>query len=172
MQKLPPLLVVFDLDETLIHSRSEALPERRPDFWWAGYAIYLRPHVHELLVERFERGQVAIWTASDPDYAHPILERILRGPLTDLQHVFTREDCVATDDPTVPLKPLQRLFDLGADPARTIVVDNSPGTFSSNPEHGISVLDYDGSTDDVELLALGQRLSELDAMADVRQTSR
>ena len=167
--KLPPLLVVFDLDETLVHSRTEALPDRKPDFWWAGYAIYLRPHVHALLVQRFELGQAAIWTASDPDYAVPILERILRGPIADFTHVFTRNDCLPGDVPDVPLKPLERLFARGADPARTVVVDNRPGTFAQNPANGIAVPDYLGDLGDNYLLDLAEELRRLDGMADVRQ---
>ena len=169
MPKPPPLLVVFDLDETLIASRREPVASRPPDFWWAGHAIYLRPHVHALLVERFERGHAAIWTASDPGYAHPILERILRGPLDPFRFVLTREHCVEGPDPEVPLKPLDVLLRRGADPARTLVVDNRPGTFAGHPANGLAVRDYLGDEpEDAELLSLMQRLRAFDELPDVR----
>ncbi len=169
MRKLPPLLVVFDLDETLIASRPEPVPDRRPDFWWAGHAIYLRPHVHALLVERFERGEAAIWTASDPGYAFPILERILMGPLDPFRFLLTREHCVPGPDPDVPLKPLTTLLQRGADPARTVVIDNRPGTFAGHEQNGLAVRDYYGDEDeDAELLLLGEQLRFLDQLPDVR----
>lgn len=172
MPKLPPLLVVFDLDETLIASRPSALPNRKPDFWWAGNAIYLRPHVHSLLVERFERGEAAVWTASDPGYALPILERILRGPLDPLRFVLTREHCERGPDPEVPLKPLPTLVARGANPARTIVVDNRPGSFVGHEANGLAVRDFSGEDGDEELLSLRAKLRVFDELADVRLAPR
>jgi beta-phosphoglucomutase-like phosphatase (HAD superfamily) len=169
MPKLPPLLVVFDLDETLIASSLEPLPQRPPDFWWAGHAIYLRPHVHALLVDRFERGAAAIWTASDPGYAFPILERILRGPLDPFQFVLTREHCQPGPDPEVPLKPLPTLLARGADPARTLMVDNRPKSFAGHEANGLAVRDYVGHEGDRELLALRDQLRAFDGLADVRR---
>jgi len=168
MPKLPPLLVVFDLDETLIASRPAPLPHRKPDFWWAGNAIYVRPHVHPLLVERFERGEAAVWTASDPGYAFPILERILRGPLDPFRFVLTREHCKPGPDPEVPLKPLPTLVDRGANPARTIVVDNRPGSFVGHEENGLAVRDFLGEEGDEELLGLRAQLRTFDELPDVR----
>jgi len=173
MAKLPPLLVVLDLDETLIAGRPDALPGRRPDFWWAGRAVYVRPHTHQLLVERFERGQVGVWTASDPGYALPILERILRGPLDPFRFVLTREHCVPGDDPgddpATPRKPLDVLLERGADPARTVVVDNRPATFAGHESNSILVADYEGTAVDDVLLGLLERLRSLDDAPDVRK---
>ncbi len=171
MAKLPPVLVVLDLDETLIAGLPDALPGRRPDFWWAGRAVYVRPHAHQLLVERFERGLVAVWTASDPGYARPILERILRGPLDPFQFVLTREHCVPSDDPNTPRKPLDVLVERGADPARTVVVDNRPATFAGHEANSILVEDYDGAEVDDVLLRLLQRLRVLDEAPDVRSAT-
>jgi len=163
------LLVVLDLDETLVHSRRKPLDDRAPEFWWAGYAVYVRPGARAFLDELAAFANVAVWTASDVDYAIPVLSRLLRGPPDRFEFVWTAERCVAAPGSDVPLlKPLSEVFELGFDPARTVVVDNRPATFACNKEHGIAVLDFLGAPDDRELTQLLAFLRELSSAPDVR----
>ena len=164
-----PLLVVLDLDETLIAARPAVRPQRKPDFWWAGRPIYLRPHVRPFLEDRFERGHVAIWTASDAGYALPILERILQGPTDRFRFVWTREQCVPSDHPDVPRKPIQRLLDHGADARRVVLVDDRPATFGGDVGNGRLIPSYHGDRDDDALQLLAKTLQGLDRMPDVRE---
>jgi len=166
----PSLLVVLDLDETLVHSRRKPLEDRRPDFWWAGYAVYVRPGALAFLQRLGQWARVAVWTASDEDYALPILARLLRAdPEDHFEFVWTAERCLAAPGSDVPLlKPLSEVFALGFPPERTVVVDNRPATFARNREHGIAVLDYLGAPEDRELEQLAGFLEELVAAPDVR----
>src|SRR3954469_12635188 len=71
-----PLLVILDLDETLIHAADEPLA-RAPDFVVHGYSVYKRPHLDAFLAALLERYRVAIWTAASRFHAEPILARLL-----------------------------------------------------------------------------------------------
>jgi len=173
MDRVAPLLIVLDLDETLVHSRRKPLEDRRPDFWWAGYAVYVRPGARSFLQQLAGWANVAIWTASDADYAFPVLSRVLQeGPeqLADrFAFVWTSERCLPEEDGEVPLvKPLSEVFALGHDPARTVVVDNRPATFARNRDHGIAVMDYLGAPEDQELPQLQAFLEQLRDAPDVR----
>ncbi|HEY0584531.1 MAG TPA: NIF family HAD-type phosphatase [Pseudoduganella sp.] len=46
-------LLIFDLDETLVHATTEPLPYPA-DFEWLEYFVYKRPYVNELLTQSVE----------------------------------------------------------------------------------------------------------------------
>jgi TFIIF-interacting CTD phosphatase-like protein len=169
MTRISPLVVALDLDETLVHSRPTAIPDRPPAFWWAGLAVYVRPGARELILERAAHGVVGVWTASDANYALPVLERVLRGPLDPLAFVLTRRSCVPRDDGEL-LKPLGELF-ARHPPSRVVLVDNRPASYALHPEHGQSIPDFTGDPADRALHALSEHLRRLDdPTVDVRTT--
>lgn len=161
------LVTVVDLDETLVHSRPRDAVTERPDFWWAGFGVWIRPGAREFLLERAAHGVVGIWTASDPDYALPILERLLRGDLSPLSFVLTSRSC-RLDATGEPIKPLTELADRW-EPSRTVALDNRPSTFALNPDQGICVPDFLGDPEDRVLTELSAYLRTLDLpTVDVR----
>ena len=155
-----PLVTVVDLDETLVHAPPQPIAGRRPDFWWAGYPVYVRPLAREFVLERAARGIIGIWTASDANYAMPVLERVLRGETAQVRFVYTRRSCAVAPDGG-PLKPLRQLY-AAYEAARLVAVDNRPETYGDNPEHGIPVPDFLGDPADRVLDVLADYLRTLD----------
>lgn len=167
-------LLVLDLDETLIHSTRTPL-DRRPDFWWAGYAVYERPGVRRFLERCLDRFEVAVWTASDRGYALPVIERLVA--LDRLSFVLTGERCVVKLDPAtgqqVVVKNLAVVQRRGWALSRVLAVDNHPTTWLLNPDNGLRIPDYRGEPEDDVLEALGGYLEACVAHApDVRQVDR
>lgn len=85
-------LIIFDLDETLIHSaytpiEGVALKVRRGFFY-----LYERPHLKDFLDRCAIEYDLAIWSASKADYVRWIIRSTV---LSDYSFVFinTRKNC-------------------------------------------------------------------------------
>ena len=61
------LLLIFDLDETLIHATKKTLLEEI-DFKIGEFNIYKRPNVDDFLKKCFLNYRVAIWSSADDEY--------------------------------------------------------------------------------------------------------
>ncbi len=70
------LLVILDLDETLVHVPDYPLA-RRADFEVLGHAGYRRPFLDEFLGQLRGRYDVAVWTAAGRDYAQAVVSTII-----------------------------------------------------------------------------------------------
>jgi len=105
-------LLIFDLDETLIHSirdqdeaefdiLAENYDDREPDLWVEmespsseygpfQQGVFLRPYLHECLRAANMDYEVAIFTAGFDWYANPIIDKIDPSG-TLIQHRFFRQ---------------------------------------------------------------------------------
>jgi RNA polymerase II subunit A small phosphatase-like protein len=72
------LLLILDLDETLVHAREEPL-EREPDFRFEGYSVYLRPFAREFVRRSAEEHRLAVWNSSGREYAQAIVGWLFDG---------------------------------------------------------------------------------------------
>lgn len=169
------MLVVLDLDQTLIYSTSSTL-DREPDFADA-YNTYWRPGVHEFLTACLQEFEVGIWTASTRDYAEPILQAL--GFLDRFSFVWCRERCAVcmtrTYDPWAMssgtyelLKPLQKLTRRGYDKRRVVFVDDSPDVLRRSYGNLVWVRPYLGDTEDQELALLLPYLRDLQQHDNIR----
>ena len=61
------ILVVLDLDETLIHATKNELG-RKADFQIFDYHVYKRPYLNEFLTEINEHFLLAVWSSASDDY--------------------------------------------------------------------------------------------------------
>jgi len=155
---LPPapdakLTLIFDLDETLIHTGLE--PEhsqhtiRLPTCPDEEVGINIRPHALYCLAHCARMGyQVVIFTASLQSYADPIIDTFL-DPERQYPRLY-RPSCVQVHDFYV--KDLRcianrRLRDI-------FLVDNSVISFLFQIKNGIPILPYFWSESDTELLTL------------------
>ncbi|MDQ1832347.1 NIF family HAD-type phosphatase [Massilia scottii] len=67
MDNKPRRLLIFDLDETLVHASE--LPLAHPcDFEVAPYLLYQRPFARELIDFAAERFDLAVWSSSSAAY--------------------------------------------------------------------------------------------------------
>lgn len=116
---LPPLIkkgkktLVLDLDETLIHSEFNR-PRKRPDLTikvdiesiYADVYVFIRPYVKEFLSRMGALYELVIFTASLPNYANAIIDRLPNSML--ITHRLYRHHCFKTDR-EIYIKELKKL---------------------------------------------------------------
>jgi RNA polymerase II subunit A small phosphatase-like protein len=150
---MEPLLLILDIDETLVHATEHEL-ERPADFCVAEYAVYERPHVREFLQAVAARYRLAIWTSSGRDYATRVLERILPSSVR-LELFWCAERCTARFDHDTrgrqTVKSLKKVRRRGYDLARVLFIDDTPQKHVLNYGNLIEILPFEGSLADAEL---------------------
>jgi TFIIF-interacting CTD phosphatase-like protein len=145
--------IVLDIDGTLVWSNLDETD------------IRLRPHLKEFLDKCFSYGgSVSIWTAANLRWANKIYDII--KPLMDGKHfdlIYTGEKCAITyssgfysmGNECKIVKPLKKMFSLKSKnykKTNTIIIDDTPMTYSKNYGNAILVRRFYGDSDDTELL--------------------
>ncbi|CAI7888039.1 unnamed protein product [Closterium sp. NIES-53] len=164
----PPVTLVLDLDETLVHSTMDFCPFS--DF---NFPVLLnshthmvhvrkRPHVETFLQKVAELFEVVVFTASQGIYADKLLD--IMDPKTELvRHRIFRESCVYIEGNYV-----KDLSVLGRDLSKVVIVDNSPQAFGLQVDNGIPIESWFDDDKDCELQLLLPFLETLARVDDVR----
>mmetsp|Transcript_10080 Transcript_10080/g.16734 ORF Transcript_10080/g.16734 Transcript_10080/m.16734 type:complete len:383 (-) Transcript_10080:116-1264(-) len=170
--KDPPITLVLDLDETLVHCTVEATEDSDltfPVFFHnMEYQVHvkLRPHVFEFLEKVCEKFEVVVFTASQKVYADELLNRI--DPTGKfIKYRMFRESCLAVEG-----NFLKDLHVVGRDMRKMVLVDNSPHAFGYQMDNGIPIESWFDDPHDTELLKLERFLSTLHPCKDVRTAVR
>mmetsp|Transcript_14150 Transcript_14150/g.40327 ORF Transcript_14150/g.40327 Transcript_14150/m.40327 type:complete len:345 (+) Transcript_14150:99-1133(+) len=135
--------------------------------------VHERPHLHDFLREVSQSYETHLYTAALPVYAKLILQQ-----LDPHQTIFTqawyRDSCdfhlTANNKPAL-IKNLNRITTSNGiyQPKRTILVDNNPISFLSNPKNGILIDDFYNDPHDTSLLKVMDIIHELNSEGtDVR----
>jgi carboxy-terminal domain RNA polymerase II polypeptide A small phosphatase len=121
-QDVGKLVVVLDLDETLVYSR--------------GITLYERPGVTQLLKTLKGKCELIVWTAGTREYALDVIRII--DTVCAVQHCIYRHPMWWSGDAgcAKDLRMLGRPMD------RVILVDNTPSVFSANPRNSLLVSDF------------------------------
>ncbi|ESL11867.1 hypothetical protein TRSC58_00374 [Trypanosoma rangeli SC58] len=118
------LVVVLDLDETLVYARTGV--------------IIPRPGINRLLDVLRGRCEVVVWTAGERWYAMEALQQI--DPQYCIQHCIYRHEKWWTDRPGY----MKDVAALGRPLHRTIIIDNTPDCLRANTRNGLLVRDFKG----------------------------
>ncbi|AGC48367.1 phosphoprotein phosphatase [Myxococcus stipitatus DSM 14675] len=178
------MLLVLDLDETLIHAR-EAPLERAADFELMGYHVYVRPHLERFLTECAARFRLAVWSSASDDYVEAIASRIFPSAQRP-ELVWGRSRCTyAVDcarvqeegfmDPSrhcAYVKKLGKLKRRGFRLERVLIVDDTPAKCAFNYGNAIYVRPFEGAREDAELPVLSRYLGTLADVPDVRRLEK
>lgn len=168
------LLVVFDLDETLIHSAERPLA-RDPDFTIGPFPAYKRPFAEELLADCARDCTLAVWTSATRDYADAILDQLMPEGVS-LAFVWTRERCTRRYMPEEQgygwIKDLKKVKRRGFPLERVLMVDDIPGNLARQYGNYIRVTPYLGDENDRELVLLARYLRELREVENVRKIEK
>ncbi|CAF1786734.1 CTD small phosphatase-like protein 2 [Brassica napus] len=164
----PPISLVLDLDETLVHSSLEPCGE--VDFTFTvhfneeEHMVYVRcrPHLKEFMERVSRLFEIIIFTASQSIYAEQLLN-VLDPKRKLFRHRVYRDSCVFFDG-----NYLKDLSVLGRDLSRVIIVDNSPQAFGFQVENGVPIESWFDDPSDKELLHLLPFLEGLIGAEDVR----
>lgn len=178
------LLLILDLDETLIHASATEL-DRPADFRLFDYHIYQRPHLAEFLAGCSQHFRLAIWSSASDDYVTEVTRRIVPASI-QLEFVWGRSRCTycftntAFEDAGPAdsyshynyVKVLKKLRRYGYDLNRTLIVDDTPAKAKRNYGNAIYPQEYLGQTQDDELPALLTYLLRFKDVSNVRSIEK
>jgi len=171
-ESAPPVSLVLDLDETLVHCTVEPTPDADLQFPVVFHGITyqvhvrLRPHLFDFLEKIKGKFEVIIFTASQQVYANELLN-LIDPEGKYIHHRLYRESCLAVEG-----NYLKDLNVLGRDLTKTVLVDNSPHAFGYQVDNGIPIESWFDDQNDTELLKLERFLRTLHDVKDVRTAVR
>lgn len=180
MTKKERLLLVLDLDETLIFSTESPL-ERPADFRAYQYHCYKRPGLDKFLRDVAQWHDLAIWSSASDPYVLAVAQEII--PLEiKLEFVWGRSRATLprSSDPYVEydiahreyVKTLAKIKKKGWPLSRILIVDDTPEKSRRNYGNAIYPKIYEGRMDDDELLKLAMYLKILKSCPDVRSIEK
>ena len=173
------LLLILDLDETLIHARKTAL-DRPADFRVAQFHVYRRPGLDTFLRDVAQDFELAVWSSASDSYVEAIVENIFDDPSslhfvwgrsrTSYQRIFSDSDEYERYlmGETVFRKQLKKVARRGWPLERILIVDDTPEKAAQNYGNAIYPRPYEGQEDDNELALLSAYLRTLKDVENVR----
>lgn len=81
MDQEDKILLILDLDETLIHASEAKLASVDHDFVYAEYFVYKRPGLDEFLNSIKEEFRIAVWSSASDDYVTGIASNIFKDSI-------------------------------------------------------------------------------------------
>ena len=167
-------LIIFDLDETLIHSTEIEL-NHKCDFRIGKYYTYKRPNVEKLLSYCIKTFNIAVWSSATELYTKEVVQQIF--PEVDkLCFVWSRDKCTYRIDldtnEFIWIKNLKKVKKLGFDLDRVIAVDDSPEKLSVNYGNLLMINPFYGDKNDNELIYLMKYLSFLENKSNIRAVEK
>lgn len=150
---LPRKLLIFDLDETLVHATPTVLG-RVADFEFPPYFVYIRPHVHQLLAAMTSFYDFAVWSSSSRAYVDFVVAQLF-GTKFKLEFVWSVERCIQRVDTRsngyVYIKDLRKVQSQGYDVSQITILDDSPEKIARQPNNHLRIAPYLGQDGDQEL---------------------
>lgn len=168
------ILLVLDLDETLVYSTKAKLCEPE-DFIIEDYFVYKRPGLDDFLKYAEQNFSVAIWTSSTEDYAEEVVKNIFPQNYP-LQFIYGRTKCTITFlyelNEYIYAKNLSKLKRKNYSLEKILMVDDSPEKLRRNYGNHIRVEPFVGSKNDIELYQLIKYLERIKLRDNVRSIEK
>jgi TFIIF-interacting CTD phosphatase-like protein len=164
------ILLILDLDETLIYATEEPL-ERQYDFVVGPYAVYRRPYLTEFLTDCSTCFRLAIWSTATDEYVRPVVDQIMPSGV-EPAFVWGRSRCVRHYDPEqfeeYHLKDLKKVRRKGYRLERVLIADDTPRKVHRHFGNAIYVPPFFGDLEDHILPGLARFLISLRNAPNVR----
>lgn len=176
------ILLILDLDETLVHSKEENV-DFVPDFELFDYKVIKRPYLDKFLINCNKYFKIAIWSSASDDYVAEMVRQIIPDSVKP-EFVWGRSK--ATYRPTIELneirytvnehfyyiKRLKKIKQIGFRLERALIIDDTPHKSRENYGNAIYVKEFFGNPDDNELQLLEKYLFEIKDCIDVRKIEK
>jgi len=175
------ILLILDLDETLIHATSTKLGD---DFAFQiyHYYVYKRPGLDAFIAGCAEQFQLAVWSSASDDYVAEVVKRIFPAGIA-LAFVWGRSRCTPLVLPQIDeygyynldgmshyeyAKLLKKVRRLGFDVNKILIVDDTPEKVRNCYGNAIYPTPFLGNPDDNELSILAKYLHSLKEAENIR----
>lgn len=157
------MLVIFDLDETLVHTDAFGSTEeytRDPDFFiFKNYPVYVRRGVRQIFEWLRDHGiDIGIWSSGTANYIDAVLEHIVPDDIK-ISIKLSRTDCGRrkVDHGEIggyydrPSKDLSKVEALGYNLNEVLMIEDNPDWLDKHPDNVIRIKPYDVNDEDNEL---------------------
>jgi len=159
--------LVLDLDETLVHSQFNAV--KNPDYVipvdidgrYCNIYVLKRPGAEYFLQQMSQYYEVVIFTASLSKYADPLMDQM--DPYGYTVNRLFREHCTYRNGVFV-----KDMSQIGRHMKDSIIIDNSPTSYSMQPECALPILSWYDDPRDKALYDLIPLLILMSKVNDVR----
>jgi RNA polymerase II subunit A small phosphatase-like protein len=163
-------LIVFDLDETLVHATEAPLPYAHT-FQVSSYFVYVRPFASELIKFCASHFDIAVWSSSSERYVETVTAALF-GTTFPVAFSWAVTKCVQKVDPRsngyVYVKDLRKAMKHGYAADEIIVIDDSPEKLQRQPTRHLCLPAFTGDPSDTELLGVIERVK---TMANIQSTA-
>ncbi len=174
MEETKKILLILDLDETLIHARETPLV-LEPDFCVFDYSVYKRPNLAWFLNKVSESYRLAVWSSADDEYVEAIVDQI-KPESVDLEFVWGQSKCTLRRDydldKYIKEKRLKKLKKYGNTLEQMLIVDDTPKKLKDNYGNAIYIKPFKGNPSDDVLLQLYGYLELLKNEKNVRKIEK
>lgn len=166
-------LLIFDLDETLIHSSREI---RGPvHFRLSDFYVHLRPGFEDLLERVKGSYEIAVWSAASGNYVSAIVEKIFPD-FARPRFVWSGLKCTWRFDAETRerygVKRLKKLKRFGYSLDRMLIVEDDPRKCEDNFGNALYVPCFYGDSEDRVLYKLAEYLLSIEEVASVRSLEK
>jgi RNA polymerase II subunit A small phosphatase-like protein len=167
-------LLILDLDETLVFARETKLPHAE-DFRVGEFFVYRRPGLDRFIECIFQHFKVAVWTASNANYADAVIKQVFVEPQR-LEFAWSRQRCTWKSDLEMGtgywIKDLKKVRKLGHSVKTILVVDDTPRKLERSYGNYIRISPFEGDSGDIELCKLEEYLRWIKETANVRSVAK
>ena len=175
------MLVIFDLDETILHTETEGVTYQvTPDFTLDKiWPVYVRPYFHELINWLNNEGiEIAIWSSGTDSYVRKAIKNAFPEDIKPVL-ILTRTDCsrVLIDHGMYgnyhrPRKDLTKIEARGYELNQVLMIEDNPNWIDLQPDNVIEVKPYMVEPGDDELGKLKKYLSYIIAKPNWPQANK
>lgn len=174
MEEKSNILLILDLDETLIHATTKIL-DFEPDFHFDKFFVYKRPHLDKFLEDISKHYTIGIWSSANDIYVAEIISKLNYKEL-DFAFIWGRSRCTLKRDYVLDNyffeKRLAKLKKKGFKLEQILIVDDTPEKSSANYGNAIYIKEFIGNKSDCELIYLYDYLLTLKLVENVRKIEK
>jgi len=168
------ILLILDLDETLIHATEKDL-DVEADFRFDNYLVHKRPVLDKFLTDISNHYKIGIWSSASDIYVSTIVNKIKPDSI-NFEFVWGRSKCTLKRDINLDSyyyeKRLDKLKRKGYQLEKILIVDDTPSKSNRNYGNAIYIKEFSGDKTDEELNLLHDYLLTLKSIENVRTVEK